>query len=183
MVLVDRVFDDFDVDSVSVSNFEGAKKAVDFLYSRGVKRPVCFTISPVYISSIHDRIQGYLSTIKNESEAKLFQIPHDNIEEAVSNALTEIKHNEYDGIFCVNNSIAKAILRSASSDSSLLTGVEIISFDDIEIFDIVHPKISSISQPIHEIGKNAVNCLIEHFEHQDTHIPEHIVLETVLIKR
>src|SRR5690606_12196531 len=60
LVLVDRVFDDFEVDSVSVSNEDGARKAVEFLYSRGVKRPVCFSLSPVYISSISERIHGYM---------------------------------------------------------------------------------------------------------------------------
>lgn len=183
LVLVDRVFDDFEVDSVSVSNTAGAKKAVDFLYSKGVKRPVCFTISPVYISSINERIQGYLSSLKNEDDAQLFQIPHDRIEEGVSQALSELKGGDYDGIFCVNNSIAKAILRQANLNNMDLNSIEIISFDDIEIFDIVSPSISSISQPIEEIGKNAVNLLINRFDKKDEHQVQHLVLETELIER
>lgn len=183
LVLVDRVFKDFDCDSISVSNFEGAKKAVDFLYSRGAKKPVCFSISPVYISSIHDRIQGYLSTIRNDADAKLYQIPHDNISEGVKDALQDMKNTDYDAIFCVNNSIAKEILRSAAESGISMEEYEIISFDDIEIFDIVNPKISSISQPIEDIGKSAVNRLIDHLENQENHIAEHIILETDLIER
>ncbi|MBN4071460.1 LacI family DNA-binding transcriptional regulator [Crocinitomix catalasitica] len=183
LVLVDRVFDDFAVDSISVSNVEGAKKAVEFLYSRGVKRPVCFTISPVYISSINERIQGYLSMLKNESEAKLFQIPHDNIDVGVNQALAELKNEEYDGIFCVNNSIAKAILRQANMNDISLDDMSIISFDDIELFDIISPAISSIAQPISEIGKNAVSMLLDRFEKKDEHVIQHMVLETSLIER
>ncbi len=184
LVLVDRVFPDFDVDSVSVSNVEGARKAVEFLLKRGVKKPVCFTISPVYISSINDRIRGYLSSIPNEEDAKLFQIPHDAIEEGVSGALLELTTNkEFDGIFCVNNTIAKAILREAAKKRLSLDGIQIISFDDIEIFDIVRPKISSISQPVAEIGKNAVNCLLRHLEDKENHKAQHIVLDTILVER
>jgi len=183
LVLVDRVFSDFAVDSVSVSNYEGARKAVEFLYKKGVKRPVCFTISPVYISSINDRIRGYLSEMKNEADAKLFQIPHDAIEEGVAAAMNELTNGDYDGIFCVNNSIAKSILREASKKQNLFSELQIISFDDLEIFDIVRPKISSIAQPINEIGKSAVTQLLHHVENREDHKPEHIVLDTVLVER
>ncbi|MFT4600209.1 MAG: LacI family transcriptional regulator [Arenicella sp.] len=183
LVLVDRVFDDFNVDSVSVSNSAGAQKAVEFLYSRGVKRPVCFSISPVYISSISERIQGYIGALKNPNDAKLVQIPHDNIANGVASALAELKNEDYDGIFCVNNNIAKALLRELANQGDQLNNVEIISFDDLEIFDIVNPKISAIAQPVDIIGKKAVNLLINRFEAGDKHQPEGVVLDTVLVER
>jgi LacI family transcriptional regulator len=183
LILVDRIFDDFEIDSVSVSNREGAEKAIDFLYRKGVKKPACFTISPVYISSISERIQGYLSSLHNPTDAKLFQIPHDSIEEGVSHALAELRHQDYDGIFCVNNNIAKAILKELSNGNEGFENVRIISFDDIEVFDIASPKISSISQPIEAIGKSAITLLLDRFENPDTHKPQRVVLETVLIER
>ncbi|MBL7898669.1 MAG: LacI family DNA-binding transcriptional regulator [Crocinitomicaceae bacterium] len=183
LILIDRTFENFDVDSITVSNKEGAAKAVDFLYRSGVKKPVCFTISPVYISSISDRIQGYLGALKNQHDAKLFQIPHNNIEEGVASALAELKHQDFDGIFCVNNNIAKAILKSLAMNGEGLENVKIISFDDIEVFDIVNPKISSISQPIEEIGKRAVTLLIDRLDNPEEHQPQQIVMDTVLIER
>ena len=183
LVLVDRVFEDFHVDSISVSNKEGAAKAIDFLYRGGVKKPVCFTISPVYVSSVSDRIQGYLGALKNQDDAKLFQIPHNDISGGVANALQELKHLDFDGIFCVNNNIAKAILRELANNNDGFEEIKIISFDDIEVFDIVHPKISSISQPIEDIGRNAVEMLIDRFDNPDGHEIQHMVLDTVLIER
>lgn len=183
LVLVDRTFDNFDVDSISVSNKEGAAKAIEFLYKKGVKKPVCFTISPVYVSSISERIQGYLGALHDQQDAKLFQIPHNNIEEGVANALTELKHQDYDGIFCVNNNIAKAILRELSVSNEGFENIRIISFDDIEVFDIAHPKISSISQPIEAIGKQAITLLIDRFDNPEAHHTQHLVLDTVLIER
>jgi LacI family transcriptional regulator len=184
LVLVDRVFEDFDVDSISVSNKEGAAKAIEFLYRKGVKKPVCFTISPVYISSITERIKGYLGALNSQLDAKLFQIPHNNIDEGVTNALLELRNQDYDGIFCVNNNIAKAILKVlANPGLEDLQNLKMISFDDIEIFDIVSPKISSISQPIEEIGKSAVSMLLDRFENPDGHTAKQLVLDTVLIER
>lgn len=183
LVLVDRVFDDLDIDSVAVSNVVGAKKAVEFLYSRGVKSPVCFTISPVYISSISERIKGYLEGLNETSQPRLFQIPHDKIQEGVNLALAELRNLDYDGVFCVNNNIAKAILKASSSQNDLFDNLKIVSFDDNEIFDLVNPKISSIAQPIEEIGLNSIELLIDRIENQASHTIEQRVLETTLIER
>ena len=183
LVLVDRVFNDLEVDSVSVSNKEGAIKAVEFLYQAGAKNPVCFSISPVYISSISQRVNGYLTAVKDEKNAQLFQIPHDRIQEGVNRALNELRGSKFDGIFCVNNSIAKAILKASSMQNDLFENVKIVSFDDIEVFDLVNPKISSISQPIDKIGASAVSMLIDSLENKDTHKIEKRILETTLIER
>jgi LacI family transcriptional regulator len=183
LVLVDRVFDDFDVDSVSVSNAEGAKKAIEFLYAKGVKHPVCFSLSPVYVSSISERIKGYMDALKDPNEAKLVQIAHDDIEGGVAVALDELKNEDYDGVFCVNNNIAKALIRELSKRGESLDDVKVISFDDIEVFDMVNPKISAIAQPIQEIGKSAVNLIIDRFDHEKTHVPQQVVLDTVLVER
>lgn len=183
LVLVDRVFEELDIDSVAVSNKEGAEKAVEFLYGLGVKNPVCFSISPVHISSISERIKGYLSAVKDVDKAKLFQIPHDRIQEGVNLALSELRGTDFDGIFCVNNSIAKAILKASSTQNDLFEHVKIVSFDDIEIFDLVNPKISSIAQPIDEIGTSAVSMLIDRMENKETHTIEKRILETTLIER
>lgn len=183
LVLVDRVFDDLEVDSVAVSNIAGAEKAIDFLYKSGVKSPACFTISPVYISSISQRIKGYLNRIKDQSKAKLIQVPHDNIDQGVIEGLKTIKAENYDGIFCVNNSLAKAILKASSNNGESYKDLKIISFDDIEVFDLVNPKISAIAQPIGKIGHAAVDLLIEQMEKKDAHVIQKQVLETTLIER
>ena len=183
LVLVDRIFEKLDVDSVAVSNEEGAQKAVNFLYRSGVKKPVCFSISPVYISSISERIKGYLIAVKDKESAKLFQIPHDRIQEGVNMALSELRGTDFDGIFCVNNSIAKAILKASSMQNDLFEHLKIVSFDDIEIFDLVNPKISSIAQPIDQMGTVAVSMLIDRLENKETHQIEKRILETTLIER
>lgn len=183
LVLVDRVFDDFEVDSVSVSNQDGAKKAIDFLYSKGVKKPVCFSLSPAYISSISERVKGYHSALTKQEDAKVFQISHDNIDEEVVKAMEELKGKDYDGVFCVNNTLAKSILKAASSQGDTFSNLKIVCFDDIEIFDLVNPKISSIAQPIENIGKQSVSLLLDKLEKKEKHKVQELVLETVLLER
>ena len=129
-------------------------------------------------------MKGYESALTNKENAKFFQIPHDRIQDGVNSALQElIETGRYDGVFCVNNSIAKAILKASRSWKSELNELRIISFDDIEIFDLVNPKISSVAQPIEQIGLNAVELLIDRLDKKQEHKIEQRVLETTLIKR
>ena len=64
---------------------------------------------------------------------------------------------------------AKSILKASSSQGDYFDHLKIISFDDIEIFDLVNPKISSIAQPIADIGHEAIELLIDFMEHKARH--------------
>lgn len=183
VVLVDRTFESVEMDAVSVDNFKGAQKAVQYLYNKGATKIACLTISPVYISSISQRIKGYLSAVNNEFDAKLIQIRHDKITEDTIKAGNELIDKEYDGVFCVNNTIAKGLLVYMSRNNVSNDKFKIVSFDDNEVFDIVGPKVNSICQPIDEMGKKAVELLINKIENTDIQTSTNLVLETELKER
>jgi LacI family transcriptional regulator len=182
LVLIDRVFESFKVDSVSVSNIEGARKGIKHLKSLNKQKIACITISPAYISSITNRIKGYISELDDPSQALLIQVPHNNIEQGIINALEQIEQNEIDAVFCVNNNLTKAMLREINKNG-IETKYTILSFDDLEIFDFATPKVSTIAQPIKEIGETAIKLLNKHIKSTDNHIPQKIILETGLIIR
>jgi LacI family transcriptional regulator len=181
-VLIDRVFDNFDVDSVSVSNIEGAKKGVEYLQSIGKTKIACITISPVYISSIAERIKGYISELDNKNTATLIQVPHDNIDEGISNAIKQLDQEDFDAVFCVNNNLTKSLLKYIHKNN-LQVRFKILSFDDLEVFDFATPKVTTISQPIDLMGQKAIKLLNDYIENKENHIPQKVILETGLIIR
>lgn len=181
-VLVDRIFDQFKVDSVSVSNIEGAKQAIRYLQNQGKSKIACLTISPVYISSITDRIKGYLEELDDTDNACLIQIPHDNIDSGIDDALLQLEKQEFDAVFCVNNNLTKSLLKKINQ-KNLTTHYTIISFDDVEVFDFATPKVSAIAQPIQDIGEKAIELLENAIKNGEKHIPQKIILETGLIIR
>ncbi|HIP36821.1 MAG TPA: LacI family transcriptional regulator [Crocinitomix sp.] len=181
-VLIDRVFDDFNVDSVSVSNFEGSSKGIKHLKSIGKNKIACITISPVYISSVAERIKGYISELDNKEDALLIQVPHYNIETGIENAIQQIESKEIDAVFCVNNNLTKAMLR-ALNKKGIQPNYKILSFDDLEVFDFAHPRVSTIAQPIEKIGEKSISLLVNHIKQKDSHIPQKIILDTGLIIR
>jgi len=182
LVLIDRVFENFDVDSVSVSNIAGARKGIKHLKSLNKQKIACVTISPAYISSVTNRIKGYISELDDPHQALLIQVPHDNIEQGVINALQQIENNDIDAVFCVNNNLTKTMLREINK-KGLETKYSILSFDDLEVFDFASPKVSTITQPIGLIGEEAIKLLNNFIKNSDNHIPQKVILETGLIIR
>ncbi len=182
LVLIDRVFENFNIDSVSVSNIDGARKGINYLKSIGKKNIACITISPVYISSVTNRIKGYISELDDPSQALLIQVPHDNIEQGVINALDQIEKSDIDAVFCVNNNLTKAMLKTINK-KGIETKYTILSFDDLEIFDFANPRVTTIAQPIEGIGEKAIKLLINYIKKPDNHVPQKIILDTGLIIR
>ncbi len=182
LVLIDRIFPEFKVDSVSVSNIEGAKQAVEYLQKKGYSKIACLTISPVYVSSIADRIKGYMEGVDDSENTFLIQIPHDNIDSGIENAIKQIESEKYDAIFCVNNNLTKSLLKKINQKNSE-TNYKIISFDDLEVFDFASPKVSAINQPITKIGEKSVELLSNHISNRENHISQKIIFKTGLIVR
>lgn len=182
LVLIDRIFDGFNVDSVSVSNIDGARKGIKHLKSLNKKKIACITISPAYISSVTNRIKGYISELDDPSQALLIQVPHDNIEQGVINALEQIEKNDIDAVFCVNNNLTKAMLREINK-KEIETKYTILSFDDLEVFDFATPKVTTIAQPIEGIGDKAISLLCDYIKNPENHVPQKIILDTGLIIR
>ena len=182
LVLIDRKFPEFKVDSVSVSNIEGAKQAVEYLKKEGFSKIACLTISPVYVSSIADRIKGYIEGVNESESTFLIQIPHDDIDNGIDGAIGKIENEKYDAVFCVNNNLTKSLLKKINK-KNLETSFKIMSFDDLEVFDFATPKVSAINQPITKIGQKAVELLFNHISKKENHISQEIIFKTELIVR
>jgi len=182
LVLIDRIFPEFIVYSVSVSNVKGAKQAVEYLQKEGYSKIACLTISPVYVSSISDRIKGYIEGVDAVDNTFLIQIPHDNIDAGIEEALKQIDRDKYDAVFCVNNNLTKSLLKKINQ-KNIKTDYKIISFDDLEVFDFANPKVSAINQPINEMGEKAVELLSNHISKKENHISQKIIFKTGLVVR
>jgi DNA-binding LacI/PurR family transcriptional regulator len=60
--------------------------------------------------------------------------------------------------------------------------VSIIGFDDLDIAEVTHPALSSVSQSGYQLGTTAAHILIERI-HGDKSAAKHIVLKTKLSLR
>lgn len=189
IVFIDRVVPLFNANYVVIDNYGGSVEIINHLIKKDCKNIACFAITPLYLSTIEDRINGYKNAIaknglkKNDNLIK--SITFDGINEDVERCLNELLESDpgVDAIFALNNHIAVALLKALKKkEFEAFSKVEIACFDDIELFNITDKKVISVSQPIEDIGKNSSALLLDLISGKQT-TKANIVLPTRLIVR
>ena len=93
--------------------------------------------------------------------------------------------NRPDGILVVSDRLALGVLVALRGlNISVPDEVKIVSFNNEPICSIVSPSISSVSQPLEEIGRLSVELLLDQINHKGEDLKPRVeVLKTQLIVR
>lgn len=190
-VLIDRFFEEHpQANSIFVDNVRGVYKGVEFLVSQGYQRIAMFAVTPIYISSIRERIDGYLKSLKafgfDYGNELLVEVDFYNLKQSIHASLNYLLNESgepIDAIFAINNNVAVACMQVLREmNLKVPNDIGLLSFDDIDLFQLTHPSISAISQPVDSLSKTAVNRVVDMIKNSNTE-PEHITLQTELIAR
>lgn len=189
-VFIDRYFDGVDASSVSVDNFNGAYKAVEHLIYQGYKKIAAFAVTPVYVSSIRQRIDGFVSAVKTytqqDASELLVEVDYQDVTRNTRKKIFEMLNCEepIDAIFAVNNKVALACLESLTElGVSIPNDVAVICFDDLDVFKLITPQISCVSQPIEEISRSSVDLVINEIDAQFSPVYRNLLLSPELVIR
>ena len=190
-VLIDRFFEDYpQANSIYVDNMRGIYKGIEYLVSEKYKRIAMFAITPIYISSIQERIDGYLKSLKSfgfdYGNELLVELDFHNLKQSIRSSLNYLiieSGEPIDAIFAINNNVAVASMQVLREmNLNIPNDIALLSFDDIELFQLTNPSISAISQPVEDISKAAVKRIFEMIKNPGSD-PEHKTLQTELILR
>jgi LacI family transcriptional regulator len=158
------------IPSVSAAHMSGADQAMRHLLSLGHRRIGAITGPPGWVAT-EDRRRGYRAALASagipldpalEVEAD-FEITEG--EEAAGSLLD--MHNPPTAVFAFNDNIAIGTMRAARSRGLRIPeDISIVGFDDVEHATIVTPRLTTVRQPLAEMGRTAVSLLIRLLEHQ-----------------
>jgi LacI family transcriptional regulator len=158
------------IPSVFAAHMSGADQAMRHLLSLGHRRIGAITGPPGWIAT-EDRRRGYRAAIaaagipfdpELEVEAD-FEIR--NGEEAARILLG--LSNPPTAIFAFNDNIAIGAMRTARKlGIRIPEELSIVGFDDVEHASIVTPALTTVRQPLAEMGRTAVSLLVRLLEHQ-----------------
>lgn len=185
-VLLDRHVEGFEnLYGVYCENQLGVAQGVEYLYESG-KRKIVFVKGPGDIEIAKQRLYGYKSTMKkygifNESfvfESDFTMQGGKNVTEKI---LSEIEN--IDAIFYSNDAMAvggmKVLLRRGYK---VPEDISIMGFDNIQISEFVEPELTTIGQPIYEMGRESCRLLIDVINNVDVEKKE-IYFKPQIIKR
>lgn len=188
LVFFDRDSDEIATSKIMVDNEESAYEAVKHLIENGCKR-IAFLAGPKNVSVSNQRRAGYLRALEEAGiPADPSLILHSDYFQDTAISQTHILMKgakRPDGILVVSDRLAIGVLVALKELNISVPGeVKIVSFNNEPICSVLSPSISSVAQPLDEIGRLAVELLVEQIEKKSSEdFPKIKVLKTKLVVR
>ncbi len=183
-VRIDRAVHSDKINSVGVNNYEGAQLAVNHLVDIGCKK-IAHISGPKSLYPTIGRLNGYKSVMEKVGcEPIIYQgdFRLDGGARQTERLLQE--HPDVDGIFYANDLMAIGSLKVFKDYGvHVPDNIALIGFDGIQLTEIVSPSISTVKQPINQIGEIATNHLIQAIEKSSDENRRNLLLDVELIVR
>lgn len=158
ILTIDHIIDK-SVPSITSDNVQGGELAAKLLVQSNAKKVIHFR-GPSDLITVVDRARGFYQVI-DEHNISCYSFDLDFKTPDIKDIEMFIKkHPDVDGIFCSSDIIAIYVISVLSKlGYKIPEDVQVIGFDNIELSDVLLPKLTTIAQPIQEIGIEAIRKL------------------------
>lgn len=189
VVYVGRPVRDADAASyVDADNFGGAEAAVRHALAAG-RRTVATIAGPPDMAVGLDRLRGYRKALADQGPDRGDLVAYGDFsaasaEHAVYRLLD--RRPDVDAVFATSDLMATGVLRALRRTGRRVPGdVAVIGFDDAPLARHTSPPLTTVRQPVEEIGARAVDELLGLVgeERRAAQTPRHAVFATELIVR
>ncbi|HEX2904726.1 MAG TPA: LacI family DNA-binding transcriptional regulator [Jatrophihabitans sp.] len=170
---------------VDSDNFGGAAMATTHLLNTGRGRVATIT-GPLDMCAGQDRLAGYhraLQLAGRPSEAALVAHGSFSIASGYAAMSELLKHEPaLDAVFAASDLTAIGAMRAiVASGRKVFDDVAVIGFDDIGDAELAHPALTTVRQPINEMGRTMATRLLQRIAGEQA--PLQTVLPVELIQR
>jgi LacI family transcriptional regulator len=187
LVSIDRSLFEQGIDSVLVDNVAGAQAAIEHLIALGHQRIGIVTGIPG-ITTTEERLAGYKQALAAHNIAfdpTLIAAADSRVgggERGAMQLLTELSDRPT-ALFMMNGLMVIGALRAiARMGLRCPQDIALVGFDDFEWASVTHPSLTTVRQPIYEIGQRAAELLFERLQKRDKE-PSEVRLRPQLIVR
>ena len=188
LVLVDRAADSLKASKVIVDNYTAGFKATEHLIENGCKRVACLAGPPQLLLS-NQRIAGYRDALIKHGlyrgDHSIFHCDYTQESTLMQTLALMNLPQPPDGLLTISDRIAHpAIYALKQKGVRIPQDIAIASFNNEPISAFLSPSLTSISQPIQQMGTETVRLLLKQIESGDEVVsPELVVMETQLVIR
>lgn len=179
IVLVDRPVDDFDV--VYADHALGGRMLAQYIHDKGHKNVGLLSGNQDFTSA-RLRRDGFLK----EADGNLnivWEIPVSFSDQLLHEAIRLLSDKHVEAVCAASDIVAIGVLRILREAGMNVPGdVAVVSFDDIPSASWVDPALTTIHQPLRDLGEQAVQLLIDRIHYPKLPRRE-LVLPVELIRR
>lgn len=187
VVFFNRVCDEMNTSKVLVNDYEGALKAVEHLIKNGY-RNIAHIGGPPALLITHNRLRGYRDALqKYNLPFKKELVVHCNLSKKdathCAEQLLNFKHRP-DAVFCVNDPVAIQLMLAAKKRKIKIPAeLGIVGFSNEPSGEVIEPALTTVQQPVADIGRSAAGILLQAIKQGEDYVPEKKSLKTTLIVR
>lgn len=183
-VVLGRPFRSDNVSYIDVDNVGAAYQAVSHLVRSGYQRIATIT-GPLESTAGLDRQEGYTKALQDRGHTirQDLIVEGDFSEAGGYHAMLNLLKRHPDAIFAASDTMALGAIRAIQEhDLKIPEDIAVIGFDDLPMPTYNDVELTTVRQPVTEMGQKAVELLLDIIEN-GTEPPRHIILSTKLIIR
>jgi len=186
IVMIDRYVNSQNFSYVTVDHQTGVRLALDHLWTLG-HRKIAFLGSKLISSGAKERFQAYrryMSELKVQINEQLIIFGDYTYDSGMRMTDDLIKREtKFDSIICGNDLIAFGVIeRLKKAGINVPQDISVVGYDDITFASYYTPKLTTVHQPIYEVGQMATRIMIDMISGTDKKT-KHIKIEPTLVVR
>jgi LacI family transcriptional regulator len=183
-IFVDSFNETNEFSTMAINNVEGSRLAMRHLLSLGHRHIACIS-GPLGIKTNRERLDGYTETL---SDAGIESTPEllcegDYRYQSGYNAAARLLEKRPTAIFCHNDMMAYGAVKALKDNNCRVPDdISVMGFDDIFFSRYMDVPLSTIAQPVYEMGRQTAAPLRDEIANKDGH-KQHVLLMPHLVVR
>ena len=187
LVLFDRELPGIATNVVKVDGVLGGRLGTEHLLGLGHRR-IAIIHGPVVRSTGAERLQGYLLALRAAGvRPDPALIREGNFKQDSGRELARqfLDHSPRPtALFCTNNLMTVGALQALGERGVRIpSDLSLVGYDDMEWWTLTHPPLTTVGQPVYDLGSEAMRLLLEQIEAKGRRRPQRVVLKPELLIR
>ena len=184
-VLLDRKNPSIDYNVGIFVDNEGAFRRAAEMLLRHQNRRIAFIRGPAHFNTSQERFRGYVNALKKHGvtvDEDLIVSGNFGYQSGYDAVMTLLERKaEFTALMASNDMMAFGAMRALQERGfSIPEQVEVMGCDDIFFCNMIHPTLSTVAQPIDEMGRLAAEVMMDliagnHTEKKDIWLEAHMV--------
>lgn len=193
LVFIDRYVQGLPVTFVGTNNEEGGYIATKHLLDLGRRRIAFLTTASRErrATSVVQRFSGYLRALREVGITETIEVGPEVPDVLPEEHYAYLALSQYleqggklDAVFAVNDDLAYGAMRAIQMHGLRIPeDVAVVGFDNQDTSAYVCPPLTTVAQPMIEIGEQAARLLFEQIDHKGAATAKHVLLTPTLVIR